>query len=339
MRPIPLTVIGGYLGSGKTTLLNEILTRTDSERVAVLVNDFGSISIDAEILGPRNGRMWEIANGCICCDLADGMAAAIASIRETNPAPSHVFVEVSGVGQPDIVARWGDHPGFVRGGATVCVDVLATRRNARRKWVGETVLSQLRSADRLLLTKTDLASADEIAETREWLESIPEIDAKIVDRSTVVNSSRLPGQRPPTDPMTHAASTDSNRRGQIDDNAEHTSWTLVTGQRFPSEEIRCLLSDLPNYIVRVKGILRDGNRSGAGGTFVVQYDGNNLSVECPVNPNVSVGNSIHRSNHAGSIARSEPSPGRIVIIAEGTHTEIPAYINSLAQRLGGRVEH
>ncbi|WP_420097448.1 GTP-binding protein, partial [Brevibacterium sediminis] len=72
---IELTVIGGYLGSGKTTLLNEILDRQDGERIAVIVNDFGTVNIDAEIIGSRDGRTMEIANGCICCDLSDGMAA------------------------------------------------------------------------------------------------------------------------------------------------------------------------------------------------------------------------------------------------------------------------
>src|SRR5699024_8765694 len=65
MTDIPLTVIGGYLGSGKTTLLNEMLDRRDGRRIAVIVNDFGQISIDAQILGEREGRTWEIANGCI----------------------------------------------------------------------------------------------------------------------------------------------------------------------------------------------------------------------------------------------------------------------------------
>lgn len=106
MTDIPLTVIGGYLGSGKTTLLNEMLDRRDGRRIAVIVNDFGQISIDAQILGEREGRTWEIVNGCICCDLADGMAAAIESIRSATPPPASVFAEVSGVGQPDVVARW-----------------------------------------------------------------------------------------------------------------------------------------------------------------------------------------------------------------------------------------
>src|SRR5699024_12667755 len=111
---IELTVIGGYLGAGKTTLLNEILDRTDGERIAVIVNDFGTINIDAEIIAGDDGRTWEIANGCICCDLSDGMAAAIESIRAASPPGARIFFKVSGAGQPQAGARSADHPASSR---------------------------------------------------------------------------------------------------------------------------------------------------------------------------------------------------------------------------------
>ena len=187
---IELTVIGGYLGSGKTTLLNEILERSDGERIAVVVNDFGTVNIDAEILGPRSGRTWEIANGCICCDLSDGMAAAIEGIRQATPPVSRVFVEVSGVGQPDIVARWGEHPGFLRGGALVCADATSVRRDVKRKWVGETVLSQLRGADRLLLTKTDLVDDQARREVEDWLVSMMGHEVEIIERQQILDGRR-----------------------------------------------------------------------------------------------------------------------------------------------------
>src|SRR5699024_11375215 len=129
---IELTVIGGYLGAGKTTLLNEILDRTDGERVAVIVNDFGTVNVDAQIIASDDGRTWEIANGCICCDLSDGMTSAIECIRTATPPVTRILVEVSGVGQPEVVARWGDHPGFVRCGALVCADATSIRRAAHR---------------------------------------------------------------------------------------------------------------------------------------------------------------------------------------------------------------
>ncbi len=78
---ISVTVIGGYLGAGKTTLVNHIL-RTADARVAVIVNDFGDINIDEDLIESKDGDTLSLANGCICCSLVDGFASALATIRD-----------------------------------------------------------------------------------------------------------------------------------------------------------------------------------------------------------------------------------------------------------------
>lgn len=356
MSPIPLTVVGGYLGSGKTTLLNEILEQSHGERIAVLVNDFGSINIDAEILGSRDGRTWEIANGCICCDLADGMAAAMASIRAADPPPTRVFVEVSGVGQPEIVARWGDHPGFARDGATVCVDVPGARRNARRKWVGQTVLSQLRSADRLVLTKTDIAEADEIDATRDWLASLPGVDAEIVDRASVLARSTMPvgdqtngtidcarsendhatdGGHSGATPKTAAGGSTEHHAESSGDRVLHSSWTVTTRNPIDPETARRLVAGMPDDIVRVKGILRDSRRPGE--TFVIQSDGARVSIDRRADHGAA-DRQISGLDVAAAVGAS-PAAGRIVVIASGDHSEVLPAVTALAHSMGGRVHN
>ncbi|HLB75609.1 MAG TPA: GTP-binding protein, partial [Candidatus Dormibacteraeota bacterium] len=67
--PIPMVVVGGYLGAGKTTLLNRLLERADGLRVAVLVNDFGEINIDAALIRTRSSDVLQLENGCICCSI------------------------------------------------------------------------------------------------------------------------------------------------------------------------------------------------------------------------------------------------------------------------------
>ena len=78
-EPIPLTVIGGYLGAGKTTLLNQLLRHNAGRRLAVVVNDFGSINIDAALITEHDGETMSLANGCICCSLASGFLTVLPS--------------------------------------------------------------------------------------------------------------------------------------------------------------------------------------------------------------------------------------------------------------------
>ena len=91
---IEVTVIGGYLGAGKTTLLNQILSST-TERLIVLVNDFGSINIDEQLIEHSDGDTMTLANGCICCTLVDGFAAALTTISDLADPPSRLVIEAS----------------------------------------------------------------------------------------------------------------------------------------------------------------------------------------------------------------------------------------------------
>ncbi len=82
----------------------------------MVVNDFGALNVDADLVRSRSEDTLELSNGCVCCSLADGMAAVMERLRAMDPPPDQVVVEVSGVGDPSKVAGWGDHPGFRRNG-------------------------------------------------------------------------------------------------------------------------------------------------------------------------------------------------------------------------------
>ncbi len=142
-----MTVLGGYLGAGKTTLVNELLAGAVGQRVAVVVNDFGAVNVDADLVRSRSEDTLELSNGCVCCNLADGMAVVMERLRAMEPPPDRVLVEVSGVGNPAVVAGWGDHPGFRRDGVLVCADVETIRDHVSDRWVGDTVMEQLVGAD------------------------------------------------------------------------------------------------------------------------------------------------------------------------------------------------
>ena len=90
---IPVTILGGYLGAGKTTLINHVLSLADGIRVAVLVNDFGAVNIDASLIASRAEDTITLSNGCVCCTIQDDLGAAIDSqLRRTNP-PQHIIIE------------------------------------------------------------------------------------------------------------------------------------------------------------------------------------------------------------------------------------------------------
>ena len=93
---LPFTVLGGFLGSGKTTLLNRLLNLTKETRYAVLVNDFGELNIDERLIEAHDGETIALANGCMCCSMADGFVSALTAVMERADQFDQMIVEASG---------------------------------------------------------------------------------------------------------------------------------------------------------------------------------------------------------------------------------------------------
>ncbi|MFI7582169.1 CobW family GTP-binding protein [Kocuria sp. M1N1S27] len=161
-----LGIIGGYLGSGKSTLVNRLLAGVLPGRVAVVVNDFGSVNIDADLIASASGDTVELTNGCICCQISDDAARTMSALAARGDL-DHVLCEVSGVGDPGQLAAWRDFPGFSPGPVLVCADATAVRRLLGDEYVGDTVRRQLTAAEVVLVTKTDLALPPEVADAAE----------------------------------------------------------------------------------------------------------------------------------------------------------------------------
>ena len=167
---IPVTVIGGYLGAGKTTLVNHALRHAGGQRLAILVNEFGALPIDEDLVEATGEDIISIAGGCICCSFGNDLMGALMRLAALDPAPDHILIEASGVAIPASIAASLTLLAQVRLNAIVVLaDATTIRAHAADKYLSDTVLRQLREADLVVLTKTDLAAPGSQAELTGWL--------------------------------------------------------------------------------------------------------------------------------------------------------------------------
>ncbi|MEZ0603613.1 GTP-binding protein [Paraburkholderia sp. IW21] len=155
-------MLGGYLGAGKTTLLNHVLLNAGQRRVAVLVNDFGDINIDAALIRERTDDVINLENGCICCSIGGRLVDALVKISARPERPELLIIEASGVSDPVKIAQIGllDRA-FRLYGIIVAVDAERIGATFLDPYVGDIVRRQIAGATALVLTKTDLVTEQE----------------------------------------------------------------------------------------------------------------------------------------------------------------------------------
>ena len=171
---VGFTILGGYLGTGKTTLLNHILRNNHSldgqpRRIALLINDFGDINIDAQLIESQTEKQINLANGCVCCTLNDGFTDALETLLALEPQPEHIIVEASGVADVGNLSQYGTGQELKLANVIVVADAETVREKANDKYVARTIQRQLKTADLLLLNKVDLLTEDEQQNLTSWL--------------------------------------------------------------------------------------------------------------------------------------------------------------------------
>ena len=200
LSKIPVTVITGFLGAGKTTLIRHLMANPQGKRLAVLVNEFGTAGVDGDILKscadencPEN-NIVELANGCICCTVADDFIPTIQALMALPETPEHILIETSGLALPKPLLKAFDWPA-IRSRITVDgvialadaeavaagrfapdVEAVQKQREADDSLdhdtpLGEVFEDQISCADIILLSKADLAGADGLAKAKAVIEA------------------------------------------------------------------------------------------------------------------------------------------------------------------------
>lgn len=170
MSKIPVTILGGYLGAGKTTLVNHLLRNADGKRLAVLVNDFGDLAIDADLIETESDDIISLSGGCVCCSYGNDLIMAMSDLANLQPVPDHVILESSGVALPGaIVNSVSLLNNYVVEGIVVLADAETVQLRSNDKYIGDTITRQLSDADIILLNKTDLVDDVNLKIVRNWL--------------------------------------------------------------------------------------------------------------------------------------------------------------------------
>ncbi len=262
---VKLTLLAGFLGAGKTTLLNKLVLAEHGVRVGVIVNDFGEINIDAELVASTDGDTVTLANGCICCTIRDDLLLTLFRLLHRDDAPEHVIIECSGVSDPAAVLR-----GFEEArlydivDIDACVVVVDAEQMMTLEFRDQPLaLHQLAVADLVVLNKTDLVDdVQRDAVEAKVRETVPGVRVLHSVRGDVPFDLLLgvgafdPNKVLPDAADVHVADADADVRDRrLDHDLVFSRWSFTSERPLQPDRVRAALDALPVGIYRAKGLL------------------------------------------------------------------------------------
>ena len=256
---VPVTILTGFLGAGKTTLLNRILNGSHGLRVAVLVNDFGAINIDTELIVGVEDNAISLANGCVCCQIRDDLIETVEEVISRPENPEYILLEASGVADPSGIAFTFVQPNFrdrIRLDSIISiVDSEQIFAYPEYPDLQELKLRQIGFSDMVVLNKVDLVDEEQLQEVRDWIDSR-------MNRVRMVEAVQC---KVPLEILLAAGRFDLQQLAESDDDQQHAeadhgqtfdTWSFQSNQPLSLEALNEMVKrELPGSIYRCKGVV------------------------------------------------------------------------------------
>ena len=246
--PVPILLVTGFLGAGKTTAVNHLLAGSDGRRIAAVVNDFGAVNIDAELIAGATDGVVSLPNGCICCTLEGDLLRTLAALLRRTPCPDSIVIETSGAADPAGIVRNLMDPLIWREAPLETVLCLVDASTPDRL-TDPLCRAQLAAADLVALTKLDLAPPGAEQHITATLQSLrPGLTVLDATNTPLPMALLFPG----TPPTPRLAPQTPGRPRPAADRFDTTTWTAPHPISLP--RLQAAITRLAPRLVRAKGL-------------------------------------------------------------------------------------
>lgn len=276
LPPLPVTLVTGFLGAGKTTLVNRVLRRFPEDRIGVLVNDFGDVAIDADLVVAAEGEVLTLANGCICCSLRSDLHRQMMSLAETEERPDHLLVEASGISDPatllETLLQLERYQIIRLDGVVAVVD--AERHASLSGSARHLADRQVMAADLVVLSKLDLVDAEVAASLQTHLQSRGKRTLAAREGDYPLSSVLAP-----EGPRERSQESDPERAPTLRPESsghDFRTWCFESEEPLAFKALVAALRKLPVGVHRAKGFVHAVERPGA--RLVVHLVGDRVQV-------------------------------------------------------------